>query len=115
MVRRRKKYFLAFILCIFIINFTGCTAITKIEKKLGLRNEYFEYLKSDDVQQISIQSSRDLGFKFIVTEPSAINDMYGLLSRAKVSENKSTLDPDYIFEFQIGDEVKKFYYVVGSD
>ena len=86
---------------ILMLNFTGCTTLTKIEKKLGLRNDYFEFLNSDNVEEISIQSTRDLGFKFIVTEPGAINDMYVLLSRAKVSENKSTLQPDYIFEFKI--------------
>ena len=41
--------------------------------------------------------------------------MYNLLSHSKVSENKSKLEPDYIFEFKLGDDVKKFYYVVGSD
>ena len=115
MVSNRKKILKLFILLIFILSFTGCTAINNIEKKLGLRNDYFEFLNSDNIEEISIQSTRDLGFKFIVTEPSAISDMYELLSRAKISENKSTLQPDYIFEFKIGDEVKNFYYVVGSD
>ena len=115
MVNNRKQYILLFISFVFILNFAGCATITKIEKKLGLRNDYFEFLNSDDVEEISIQSTRDLGFKFIVTEPSAISDMYELLSRAKVSEKKSTLEPDYIFEMKIGDEVKNFYFVVGSD
>ena len=115
MVNNRKQYILLFISFVFILNFAGCATITKIEKKLGLRNDYFEFLNSDNIEEISIQSTRDLGFKFIVTEPSAISDMYELLSRAKISENKSTLQPDYIFEFKIGDEVKNFYYVVGSD
>ena len=58
---------------------------------------------------------RDLGFKFIVTEGSAKNTMYNLLSKAQKSTEKSNLEPDYIFEFDLGDEVKKFYYVVGSE
>ena len=66
-------------------------------------------------EQISIQSMRDLGFKFIVTEGSAKNTMYNLLSKAQKSTEKSNLEPDYIFEFDLGDEVKKFYYVVGSE
>ena len=115
MLRILKRYILLGFLIISILNFSGCTAIEGIEKKLGLKNEYFEYLNSSDVEQISIQSTRDTGFKFIVTEESAIKEIYSLLSKAKVSENKSTLEPDYKFEFQVGDEVKEFYYVVGTD
>lgn len=106
------------LLSIFLITITilgGCKPIEAIEKKLGVKNEYFEFLNNNNVDKISIQSTRDPGFKFIVTEDSAIKNMYQLLSRAKVSETKSTLEPDYIFEFKIGEEVKNFYYVVGSD
>ena len=51
-----------------------------IQKKLGIRNEYFEFLNNNNVDKISIQSTRDPGFKFIVTEASAIKNMYQLLS-----------------------------------
>lgn len=115
MLRILKRNILLGVLIISILNFSGCTAIERIEKKLGLKNEYFEYLNSSDVEQISIQSVRDTAFKFIVTDESAIKEIYSLLSRAKTSENKSTLEPDYKFEFQLGDEVKEFYYVVGAD
>ena len=73
------------------------------------------FLNSNDIEQISIQSTRDTGFKFIVTEASAIKEIYSILSRAKVSENKSSLDPDYKFEFDLGDEIKEFNYVVGTE
>ena len=102
-------------LIILIFNFSGCTIVEKIEEKLGLKNDYFEYLNSNDIEQISIQSIRDTGFKFIVTEASAIKEIYSILSRAKVSENKSSLDPDYKFEFDLGDEIKEFNYVVGTE
>lgn len=115
MLKILKRYFLLGFLIITILNFSGCTVIENIEKKLGLKNEYFDYLNSNDVEQISIQSTRDTRFKFIVTENSAIKDIYSLLSRAKISENKSTLEPDYKFEFDSGDEVKVFYYVAGID
>lgn len=115
MLRILKRYTLLGFLIISILNFSGCTTIEGIEKKLGLKNNYFDYLNSNDVDQISIQSTRDTGFKFIVTEESAIKEIYSLLSKAKVSENKSTLEPDYRFEFELGDEVKEFYYVVGTD
>ena len=106
------------LLSIFLVTMTilgGCNPIESIEKKFGIRNEYFEFLNNNNVSKISIQSTRDPGFKFIVTEDSAIKNMYQLLAKSKVSESKSTLEPDYIFEFQIGEEVRNFYYVVGSD
>lgn len=115
MLRVLKRYILLGFLIIGILNFSGCTVIESIEKKLGLKNDYFDYVNSNDVEQISIQSTRDLSFKFIVTDESAINEMANLLSKAKISENKSTLDPDYKVEIDLGDEVKEFYYVVGSD
>lgn len=114
-MKRKTKVALLSILLITITILGGCTPIESIEKKLGMKNDYFEFLNNNNVDKISIQSTRDSGFKFIVTEDSAIKDMYELLSRAKISETKSTLEPDYIFEFQIGEEVKNFYYVVGSD
>lgn len=115
MLRVLKRYILLGFLIIGILNFSGCTVIENIEKNLGLKNDYFDYLNSHDVEQISIQSTRDPSFKFIVTDEGAINEMSNLLSRAKISENKSTLEPDYKFEFDLGDEVKEFYYVVGTD
>ena len=115
MLRIFKRYILLGVLIIGILNFSGCAAIENIETKLGLKNDYFNYLNSSNVEQISIQSTRDTGFKFIVTEESAIKEIYNLLSKAKISENKSALEPDYKFEFDLGDEVKEFYYVVGTD
>ena len=112
---RRTKGTLLSIFLIGIIALSGCSPVKNIEKKLGMKNDYFEFLNNSNVDKISIQSTRDPGFKFIVTEDNAIKNMYQLLSRAKLSETKSTLAPDYIFEIQIGDEVKNFYYVVGSD
>ena len=115
MLRVLKRYILLGFLIIGILNFSGCTVMESIEKKLGLKNDYFDYLNSSDVEQISIQSTRDPSFKFIVTDESAISEMSNLLSRAKISENKSTLEPDYKFEFDLGDEIKEFNYVVGTD
>lgn len=102
MLRIFKRYILLGVLIIGILNFSGCAAIENIEKKLGLKNDYFNYLNSSNVEQISIQSTRDTGFKFIVTEESAIKEIYNLLSKAKISENKSALEPDYKFEFDLG-------------
>ena len=108
MLRVLKRHILLGFLIIGILNFSGCTAIESIEKKLGLKNDYFNYLNSNDVEKISIQSTRDPSFKFIVTDESAIKEMSNLLSKAKISENKSTLEPDYKFEFDLGDDENIF-------
>lgn len=115
MVKKYNKYILVLLVMTSIFTFSGCSVINNIEKKLGIKNEYFEYLNSNNVRKVSIESTRDTGFKFIVTEESAIREIYNLLSKAKVSEVKSNLDPDYKFIFELDDEVKEFYYVVGSD
>ena len=115
MLKSMKLSCLTVVLIGIITTFSGCSVVENIEKKLGWKTDYFQYLDSENVEQISIQSMRDLGFKFIVTEGSAKNTMYNLLSKAQKSTEKSNLEPDYIFEFDLGDEVKKFYYVVGSE
>lgn len=38
-----------------------------------------------------------------------------MLSKGREVSEKSSLDPDYIFEIHIGDEVKKYEYVVGAN
>ncbi len=115
MIRKYKRYILLLVFLIISFNLVGCSSIKNLEVKLGMRNEDFEYLNSESVEEVSIQNIRDSGFRFIVTEPSAIRDMYLLLAKAKETDKKSTLEPDYVFQFNLGDEVKKFYYVVGSD
>ena len=59
MLRIFKRYILLGVLIIGILNFSGCAAIENIEKKLGLKNDYFNYLNSSNVEQISIQSTRE--------------------------------------------------------
>lgn len=113
---KKKKVLVSIIFTMFIsLNFSACSTIENFQKKLGIKNEYFEYLNTKDIDKISIQSNRDKGFKFIVTEKNAIENMYNILSKAKASDTKSKLEPDYIFEFYLGDEVKKYNYVVGAD
>jgi hypothetical protein len=101
MLRILKKYILISFLIIGVLGFSGCTFIEGIEKKLGFTNEYFDNLNLNEIEEISIQSTRDLGFKFIVTESRAIEEMYNLLLKSKVSENKSSLEPDYKFKIDL--------------
>lgn len=99
---------------VIIISLTGCSLGSGI-KGIFKRNEgYFDYLKNSNVEKISIQNIRDKSFKFLVTDEKAITNMYNLLSKAKISDTKSELDPDYIFQIQVGDEIEEFNYVVGA-
>jgi len=101
-------------LILSLISLVSCS--TEDIKNIFKRDDnYFYYIKNNGVDVISIQNVRDKSFKLLVTDETAILNMYNLLSKAKESEEKSTLDPDFIFEIQSGDEVKTFNYVVGSN
>ncbi|MEQ8154003.1 MAG: hypothetical protein ABRQ25_03775 [Clostridiaceae bacterium] len=109
-----KKIF-KFVVPLIIITalLSGCSTMDNIKLKLGLRNNDFEYMKNDNIDQIIIQSTRDTGFRFVVTDNNTIENMYKLLSSSKEAKEKIDMEPDYIFEIHIGEEVKKFKYVVG--
>lgn len=99
---------------VIIISLTGCSLGNTIKGIFKGDEGYFDYLKNGNVETISIQSVRDKSFKILVTDEKAILNMYNLLSKSKISETKSELDPDYIFQIQVGDEVQEFNYVVGD-
>ncbi|MBB6715774.1 hypothetical protein [Clostridium gasigenes] len=113
-MKKTKKAVAVVATILISLNFVGCNTIDNLQKKLGFKNEYFEKFQTQNIDQISIQSVRDPAFKFIVTESKAIEDMYKLLYSSKESENKTELSPDYIFEFNMGDKVEKFNYIVGA-
>jgi hypothetical protein len=94
---------------------SGCTFINDLEVKMNVKNEQFEYIKQNRVDKIVIQNVRDSGFRFVVNDSKAIDDIYKLLSDGSEVSKKSSLDPDYIFDICIGDEVKKYQYVVGAN
>lgn len=114
-----KKYKLLIIgLAISLIittTLSGCNIAESLAVKTKLKNEQFEYIKQNRVDKIIIQNVRDSGFRFIVNDSQAINEIYKVLSKGKEVSKKSSLDPDYIFEIWIGDDVKKYEYVVGAD
>lgn len=97
------------------IMLSGCSLVNDLEVKMNLKNEQFEYIKQNRVDKIVIQNVRDSGFRFVVNDSKAINDIYELLADGSEVSKKSSLDPDYIFEVYIGDEVKKYQYVVGAN
>jgi hypothetical protein len=101
----------SFLLIIFSI-LTGCTSV----EKLTINNNDFEYIKKGNITKVSINNTRDKGFKFVVTDESSIKDIYDILSIAKPVNEKSLLKPDYVFEFYTqNNSVYKFNYVAGLD
>ncbi|MGL4655069.1 MAG: hypothetical protein ACRCWM_04165 [Sarcina sp.] len=98
----------------FLMN--GPSIFDNIAVKIGLRNNYFNYFKQGVVTEVAMQSTRDPGFRIIVTEPSAINDVYKVLSDGKpVSKSdKSTLQPDYTVQIFQGSKVSTYDYVAGQ-
>lgn len=111
-MKKTSKVLASMVLIILSFNLTSCGLIDGIKSKFKRGNDYFNNV--NQVDQISIQSVRDKSFKFLVTDDQSIEDMYNLLAKAKESDEKSELDPDYVFEIKIGEEVKKFNYVVGA-
>ena len=90
----------------------GCSSISK----LTIKNQDFEYIRNGNVTKINISNTRDKGFKFVVTDERSIKDIYDIFSTAKSVKEKSSLQPDYVFELYTGDNVvHKFNYVAGLD
>lgn len=91
---------------------TACSAIDGVKVTVGLKNNDFEYIKQNKVQEITIQSTRDPGYRFVVSDQDAISELYDVLSSAGVASRKSTLDPDYILEMDEGNgTIHTFKYV----
>ena len=113
--RINRSIILAVIL-IFSLCFTGCSKLDSMKVKLGLKNNDFEYIKQNKIEKIVIQNTRDQGYRFVVTDKKAIQELYEILSSAKEVKEKSTLKPDYVFEMHEGhNKVHKFNYVAGLD
>lgn len=104
------------LLLIFSLCFTGCSRMDSLKVKFGLKNNDFEYIKQNKIEKIVIQNTRDQGYRFVVTDKTAIQELYEILSTAKEVKEKSTLKPDYVFEMhEAHDKVHKFNYVAGLD
>lgn len=93
------------------LSLSSCRSIINLTYK----NDDFEYLQNGQVTKVIIQSTRDKGFRFMVTDPETIKELYNSLSTAVPAKEKNPLAPDYIFEFHTMDnEVKKYNYIAGS-
>ncbi|MFU0825778.1 MAG: Lipoprotein [Clostridium sp.] len=113
----KKINVLIMVIVMIVSNFlTGCARVEDLKVKLGMKNKDFEYINEGRISKITIQNKRDKGYTFIITDKDAIKELYDILSKAKEVENKITLEPDYILEFQEGvNKVHKFNYVAGLD
>ena len=110
------KYTYIGLLLIICFGFTGCSSIDGLKVKLGMKNNDFEYIKQGKIEKMVIQNTRDKGFRFVVTDKRVITELYDILSTAKKVEEKSALEPDYVFEMQEGpNKVYKFNYIAGLD
>ncbi|MEG2353761.1 MAG: hypothetical protein RSB70_03875 [Clostridium sp.] len=113
MLKRIVVILLSIIISIFM---SGCGASESIKIKLGLKNSDFEYIKEGNAKKIIIQSTRDKGFKFVLTDLQAIKQMYDILASGKEVSEQSNLEPDYIFEiYEKGAVVHSYNYIAGID
>jgi len=113
---KSKRYLFLVVLLLFCFFSSGCSKIDELKVKSGLKNTDFEYMKQGKIQKVVIQSTRDQGFRFIVTDQNVIRELYDILSTAKTSSEKSSLEPDYIFEMDEGNnKVHKFNYIAGLE
>lgn len=106
-----KKYIKTIItMTLAFVFLTGCKSVLRLTYK----NEDFEWVNSGNIAKIIIQSTRDKGFRFEVTDPLTIRELYDSLSSSMPAKGRNPLDPDYIFEFNTyKNEIKKYYYTAG--
>ncbi|MFH5836584.1 hypothetical protein ACHAL6_10980 [Proteiniclasticum sp. C24MP] len=97
MVKTSKKNILV-LLVLAVLILGGCTRLDSLKVKYGFRNTDFEFMNSQEISKIIIQSTRDKGFRFIVTDKSTITGLYESLSTAKKVEEIISHEPDYVFE-----------------
>jgi hypothetical protein len=116
-MKNKNFKYLMLMFCIFCgFALSGCTKVEEFKIKMGLKNLDYEYIKENKVDKIVIQSTRDPGFRFIVTDSKTIKELYDILSVAKAAQEKSSLEPDYVFEMYEGEgTVHKFSYVTGLE
>lgn len=108
----KRNILILLVLAVLILG--GCTRLESLKVKYGFKNTDFEYLKSQEISKIIIQSTRDKGFRFIVTDKSTISGLYESLSTAKKVEEIISHEPDYVFEIHDMDgEVLYYNYVAG--
>jgi len=113
---RMKKLLTVLLIMLFMTTLSGCINVDALKVKLKIKNSDFEYIKEGKIRKITIQNTRDKGFSFVVTDQQAINELYDILSSAKVISQKTELEPDYIFQMEESSKkIYSFNYVAGLD
>ncbi len=112
MKHRPLRVMATLLILLFIV--TGCGRVEALKIKYGYKNTDFEFLKSEDLRTIIIQSTRDKGFRFVVRDQATILELYESLSTAKVLDVVTSYDSDYIFEFHdLDGDIFYYEYVAG--
>lgn len=108
-MKQSIKYLLILIL---VVSLSGCQSLLD----LTYQNEDFKWVSPENLAKIVVQSTRDIGFRFVVTDVDTITELRESLAGAMPVEEINTLEPDYIFEFTTYDnEVLKYYYTAGVE
>ncbi|PKK40708.1 hypothetical protein ABB02_00041 [Clostridiaceae bacterium JG1575] len=107
---RKRGTLLLLVLCALLV-LPGCQSLLR----LTYRNEDFKWVEPKDLAKIIIQSTRDVGFRFVVTDKETMGELRESLSTALPVEERNSLAPDYIFEFHTYDNrIIKYYYTTGT-
>ena len=67
LLKKTAKGLILTLLITLSLSLTSCGVVDSIKAKFNNDNSYFDYLESDKIDQISIQSMRDKSFKFLET------------------------------------------------
>lgn len=108
----KSKFKFVWLLSLVLVLATGCQSILKLTYK----NKDFEWVNPSNIAKVVIQSTRDKGFRYVVTDAATLESLYEYTSSAMPVEEKVPLEPDYIFEFHSYDnQLTKYFYTAGSD
>lgn len=111
-----KKVCYIFISLVLIVTLSGCNSIDRAKVKIGIRNTEFDFMKKNEVKQLVIESKRDKGYRFVVTNEEVIKEVREILASAKKVESKSQLENDYTIEIhERNGKIHKYKYVAGLD
>ena len=102
---KKYRFTLVSVFIFICMSLTGCGLIDTALVKVGFKNTDFDYLLQNKVDKIIIQSSRDAGFRFIVNDQSAIQNIYGYFQREILRMKKHplirTMYLKYIWEMKL--------------
>lgn len=109
-----KKAGYLVLICFMLVSLSGCYSPNDIKYKLGYFNKDFQSMREGKIKKVIIQNTRDSGFSFEITDQNTISELYDILSTSRKVTKKTSLKPDYIFQFvKNAKEVSTYEYVAG--